>query len=248
MSRQSRDAEFMGYLTDLLTDEPELTEPAESPEPAKPAEPAEPAEPAAPAASPEPAEPQEPAQPPVSEPLPLASIVDKKASARIPEVDPPMAAYAGLPDVFDCLLFRVGPFKLALPLLGISSVHKYDETVHELPGMMSWILGIVQMPRERLCVVDMLSLFNRQAAQQTEPVQRLIVLYGSHWALASHDILEVRQLESADIRWRKPAAGSSRSWCVGTLAADLCILIDPRQLHIHLDRMLKSSAGGGFAD
>src|SRR5690606_1617510 len=106
--------------------------------------------------------------------------------------------------VFDCLLFRVGPYRLALPLLGISSVHNMDEDVHELPGMVDWILGVVQLSRERLCLVDLIRLFGGGTARDNQPavtesVQRLIVLYGSRWALASHEILEVRQLKRADV-------------------------------------------------
>ncbi|GAA3948278.1 chemotaxis protein CheW [Allohahella marinimesophila] len=223
MSRQHRDAELMDYLADLLTVEPEAPE-ADAPAPVLP------------------------------DRTPVQATSEKAESLPAVHVssDKPSVDYAGLPSAFDSLLFRVGPFKLALPLLGISSVHNYGDALHELPGMVSWILGVVQMPRERLCVVDMLSLFSGSAGHQRaavpEPIQRLVVLYGSRWALACHEIIEVRQLKRADIRWRKPGASSSRSWCIGTLASDLCILVDPKQLHRYLDQLLQSSAGNGHTD
>ena len=214
MSCQRHDDELMDYLDDLLTTEPVVAVTAEVEAPQVIAESS---------IAPQSMAPLAPAASPLS---------SEKSTQDV----------ASLPARFDCLLFRVGPFKLALPLLGISSVHTHARLLHTIPGMAQWILGIVQTPRERLCVVDLPTLFAGGAAASEEPIQRLIVLYGSRWAIACHEILEVRKQDSAKVRWRRIIPGSARAWCVGTLADDLCILLEPRQLHRHLDGLLRTSA------
>lgn len=220
MSQKGRDDELMDYLADLLLAEPET------------------ADLQALVVIPVSVLPDQPVS--MAEPLNDGVFTAMSVAANIPN-------FGGLPLVFDCLQFRVGPFRLGLPLLGISSVHVLDQKMHILPGMQSWIIGIVQLPRERLCVVDLLSLFpvNEAATsppEKLEAMPRMLVLRGSRWALAVHEIIGVQKLARADVRWRRRSESGVQSWYLGTIASDLCLLLDPGALQRQLERMLQATA------
>ena len=132
---------------------------------------------------------------------------------------------------FQILLFEVAGLKLAVPLIGLSGVIEWTDSVTEMPGHADFYMGILQHLGNKIAVIDTarMVLPEKKLAQLVgdDPRQRVkhIVLIDDYrWGLACDGISEVITLNPDEVRWR--TSKSSRGWLAGTVIEHMCALLN----------------------
>lgn len=138
-------------------------------------------------------------------------------------------AWANSP--FQVLLFHVGGLKLAVPLIELSGVIEWTDSVTEMPGHADFYMGILQHLGHKVAVIDTarMVLPDKKMAQiaDIDPRQRVrhIVLIDDYkWGLACDEISEVITLNPDEVRWR--TSKTSRDWLAGTVIDHMCALMN----------------------
>jgi len=137
-----------------------------------------------------------------------------------------------LPDVFQTLIFKVGKLPLAVPLLKLGAIVKFDELeLTRLPGMPHWFMGLLPTDRGNLMVVDsqrFLMPDKKESGNQDRPYEYLIVLDDSQWALACHEVGDAKNLTHEDVRWA--ARNMSRPWLAGMVIEYMSAMLEVDEL------------------
>jgi len=132
-----------------------------------------------------------------------------------------MPAWAGVD--FRALLFRVGEYRFAMPLVALHSVAAMGRRPTVLPRQPDWQIGVIRYRDRAVRVADLLALLGL-AASGTTP-RYLLVLGGGQAAVACEQIDEAIDVSRDAVRWRAP--GDSRRWLVGFLVDSLSAVLDP---------------------
>jgi len=132
---------------------------------------------------------------------------------------------------FQILLFEVAGLKLAVPLIELSGVIEWNDSVTEMPGSADFYMGILQHLNYRVAVIDtakMVLPVNKQAElindNARERVKHIVLIDDYRWGLACDKIGEVITLEPEEVRWR--SAKTSRKWLAGTVIEHMCALLN----------------------
>ena len=167
-----------------------------------------------------------------------AAEVDAEPAPPVESGDPPAPAAASEADVnpdldfpLQCLMFRVGEHRLAVPLLQLGSVVPWSESITRLPQSPAWLLGLIQVRESKLRVVDSGSLLQIAAVPQRPP-EHLLVLGDSSWAMTCDRLEQVVNLDADDIQWK---TGTGRAMRLGTIRESLATLISPPGIAADLD-------------
>ena len=144
------------------------------------------------------------------------------ASSNIPE-------WANEP--FQILLFEVAGLKLAVPLVELSGVIQWNDTVTEMPGSEDFYMGILQHLGYRVAVIDTAKMV-LPVTKQTEliednarkRVKHIVLIDDYSWGLACDKIGEVITLQPEEVRWR--SSQTSRKWLAGTVIEHMCALLN----------------------
>lgn len=160
-------------------------------------------------------------------------------------VDTPQPDWRTQP--FDTLLFNVaGSLTLAVPLLGLKGVVKWDGRITQLPGHADWVLGVLARRGRQINVIDIARFVipanhAARAGLSSNRVFKHIVLIGDGaWGLACDEIGDVVKMAPDDVRWRD--SGAARQWLAGTVVDRMCALLDVGRL----EELLKN--GGKLDD
>ena len=119
-----------------------------------------------------------------------------------------------------CLLFRIGPHLLAMPLTRLGSVHKRGRSPTRLPGSPAWLLGMLDLRGVRTRVADSLHLLT-DGAQTDAEFEHLLVLDDGRWAITCGQVEQVVELQRDDVKW------GPRNLRLGTIRRSLAGLLDP---------------------
>ena len=132
---------------------------------------------------------------------------------------------------FQILLFEVAGLKLAVPLIELSSVIEWNDSVTEMPGSADFYMGILQHLNYRVAVIDTAKMVlpaNKQAElindNARERVKHIVLIDDYSWGLACDKIGEVITLQPEEVRWR--SAKTSRRWLAGTVIEHMCALLN----------------------
>lgn len=129
-------------------------------------------------------------------------------------------------DAFDCLLFEVGGLNLAIPMVMLGTIHTKGD-LSSLFGQPSWLMGLMKLgDQQAVRLVDSAQIFleHRYLPHHSKDFRYAISLYGSHWALACHQVLGSRRIERQQVKWR--LSRDQRPWLVGTIKEEMCALVD----------------------
>lgn len=166
---------------------------------------------------------------PISAPPIIEATVETKEAVE--EVQAVSSAPAWANEPFQILLFEVAGLKLAVPLVELSSVIKWDDTVTEMPGSADFYMGILQHLDYKTAVIDtakMVLPVNKQSElindDARERVKHIVLIDNYRWGLACDNIGEVITLQPEEVRWR--SSGSSRAWLAGTVIDHMCALLN----------------------
>ncbi len=132
---------------------------------------------------------------------------------------------------FQILLFEVAGLKLAVPLIELSGVIEWKNTVTEMPGSADFYMGILQHLNYRIPVIDtakMVLPLNKRSQlvgdNPRERVNHIVLIDDYHWGLACDKIGEVITLQPDEIRWR--TSKTRRTWLAGTVIDHMCALLN----------------------
>ena len=132
---------------------------------------------------------------------------------------------------FQILLFEVAGLKLAVPLIELCGVIKWNDSVTEMPGHADFYLGILQHLGYKIAVIDtakMVLPVNKQSSligdNPRERVNHIVMIDDYKWGLACDKIGEVITLKPEEVRWR--TSNTTRSWLAGTVIEHMCALLN----------------------
>lgn len=132
---------------------------------------------------------------------------------------------------FQILLFEVAGLKLAVPLIELSGVIEWTDSVTEMPGHADFYMGILQHLGNKIAVIDTarMVLPEKKLAQlpgddPRQRVKHIVLIDDYRWGLACDGIGEVITLNPDEVRWR--TSKSSRGWLAGTVIEHMCALLN----------------------
>lgn len=175
--------------------------------------------------------------PPVVEVEPTVEIsteIDTKTEA---EIQKNIISSTNVPEwanePFQILLFEVAGLKLAVPLVELSGVIEWNDSVTEMPGSENFYMGILQHLDHRVAVIDtakMVLPVNKQAEliddNARQRVKHIVLIDDFSWGLACDKIGEVITLQPEEVRWRQ--SKTSRRWLAGTVIEHMCALLNSK--------------------
>lgn len=142
---------------------------------------------------------------------------------------------------FQILLFDVAGLKLAVPLMELSGVIEWTDSVTEMPGHADFYMGILQHLNNKIAVIDtarmVLPADKLQQLSSEDPRQRVkhIVLIDDYrWGLACDNIGEVITLHPDEVRWR--TSKTRRGWLAGTVIEHMCALLNSEGFSAMLEK------------
>ncbi|MCK5386097.1 MAG: chemotaxis protein CheW [Gammaproteobacteria bacterium] len=144
-------------------------------------------------------------------------------------------------DPFQILLFEVAGLKLAVPLIELSGVIEWNDTVTEMPGSADFYMGILQHLNYKIAVIDTAKMVlpkNKQSqlvdADPRERVKHIVLIDDYRWGLACDNIGEVITLHPEEVRWR--TSKTKRAWLAGTVIDHMCALLNSKGFSAMLEK------------
>lgn len=223
-----QNAALLGFLDDLLTEEPQ-------------------AEPAAAELPQEPALTTDTVTPVAEREIPIAAeelALDGTPTAEIPEAIIPaqeMHAPAGripiVPDwgreAFQAMVFKVGELSLAIPLVELAGVVEWQPELIDSQGASGLCMGHFPHAGQSVTVIDTARfIFPEQHLQAlggphiSPRLSRIVLINQGNIGLACNEVFEVITIESAQVNWRSDK--TRRQWLAGTMLDQLIAVLDAR--------------------
>ncbi|WP_240009543.1 chemotaxis protein CheW [Marinomonas algicola] len=128
---------------------------------------------------------------------------------------------------FECLLFKVGGLKMAVPLVELGGIQKADKSnLTPLFGQPKWFLGVATVHDKHIRTVDtaLWVMPNHYQGDLKENFKFVIQLDRSDWGLACEVVAEAITLEPSAVKWRSDR--SKRPWLAGTVIEHMCAILD----------------------
>lgn len=158
------------------------------------------------------------------------------ASGEAAAVEPPEAGGA-IEFPMQCLMFRVGGHLLSIPLIQLSSVVAWKQSITRLPESPDWLLGLVKHRDSNLRIVDSQALLNIRLGAGGQ-AEHLLVLEDGGWAITCDHLEQVVNLAYDDIQWKPTGPGQL---VLGTIRQSLSTLLSPPGI----TQLLNERAGAG---
>lgn len=165
--------------------------------------------------------------------------VETEPSQEIDENTPIIPEWANEP--FQVLLFEVAGLKLAVPLIELSGVIEWQDSVTEMPGHADFYMGILRHLEYKVAVIDTARMVLptnklKQLAGDNprERVKHIVLIDDYRWGLACDHIAEVITLQPDEVRWK--TAKSRRSWLAGTVIEHMCALLNSEGFAVMLEK------------
>lgn len=143
--------------------------------------------------------------------------------------EPIIPEWANTP--FQVLLFEVAGLKLAIPLIELSAVIEWTDSVTEMPGHANFYMGILQHLDNKVAVIDTARMVLPEekikkfaSINPRDRVKHIVLIDNYRWGLACDNIGEVITLNPNEVRWR--TSKTSRGWLAGTVIDHMCALLN----------------------
>lgn len=153
--------------------------------------------------------------------------IEQQPATIVPEsTHPPWAE-----GQFDCVLFKVaGALTLAVPLIELNGIVKWNNQVTPLPGHQDWFLGLLPVRGRQVKVIDMARFViperhrAREALAPSRAFTHIMLVGNGEWGLACEEMGKVLKLTSDKVRWQRDR--SQRPWLAGMLIDQMSALLD----------------------
>ena len=172
---------------------------------------------------------------PVTENLEIIKQQEKIVEHNVTTIEPSMREAQDVKEAFQIMMFKTAGLTLAVPLVELSGVITWPDTVTELPGHKESYLGIVQHLGKKVPVIDIAQIVFPQDristiidSESQDRLQRIVFINDFEWGLACDAVNDVITIETEQIKWRK--AGTKRAWLAGTVVEHMCALLDTKEL------------------
>lgn len=123
---------------------------------------------------------------------------------------------------FRALLFRIGEYRFAMPLVLMRSVASLPEQRTRLPSQPPWHLGLVHYRGRSMVVMD-LGQWIGVRARCAAPRYLLVIGDGTR-AVVCDQIEDAVLVCPRRVRWRR--VSGDRAWLAGFLVQQMCVLLD----------------------
>ncbi|MCG6967365.1 MAG: chemotaxis protein CheW [Chromatiaceae bacterium] len=124
---------------------------------------------------------------------------------------------------FRALLFRIGAYRFAMPLVLLRSIAPLAERLTGVAGRPAWQLGLLRYRGRPVLVTDLGPLLGIQA--RCAAPRYLLVIGDGRTAVACDQIEQAVVVGTGDVRWRAAAAGRA-VWLAGLLLRQMCAVLD----------------------
>lgn len=138
----------------------------------------------------------------------------------VPKTMPQMPGWAE--GGFRVLLFRIGDFRFAMPLVLMRGVFESPDRLTRVPAQPAWHLGLVRHRGQSVVVADFGLLMGLQA-RCSAPGYLLLVGDGQG-AIACDEIEDAVEVDPHTVRWARATVG--KAWLVGLMTQQMCCLLD----------------------
>jgi purine-binding chemotaxis protein CheW len=132
---------------------------------------------------------------------------------------------------FDVLLFEVSGLTLAVPLVALGQIVRFQkEELTPIFGQSDWFMGLLESNVGRLRVINTALFVMPEKYDQAflDSAEYAISLDGVQWALAVDKVNQPIRLDPTEINWRSER--SKRPWLAGTVKSQMCALLDIPQM------------------
>ncbi len=128
---------------------------------------------------------------------------------------------------FECLLFNVSGLTLAVPLKELGGVLTMEADLNPLFGQPDWFLGL--LPSKTAGTVKTIDtarwvMPEKYTDEAREGLKYVILMEGTDWGMACHEVAEAISLEPDQVKWRSER--SRRPWLAGTVVDHMCAIMD----------------------
>lgn len=163
-----------------------------------------------------------PAEDAISIAVDNSAIADRQA---VTESEPEQTVELA-PELFPLqfLMFKVGTNLLSIPLVKMSNVINWPETLTRLPNEPDWVHGILQYREHNVRIVDSSKVLQINKQNPAMP-GFILILEGDTWGITCDAIENVVTLEYDDIQWHP---NLKNKMTLGTIRDSLASLLSPR--------------------
>ena len=131
-------------------------------------------------------------------------------------------------NAFQALIFNVAGMNLAVPLISLGGINRFDQEVTELFGKPDWFMGLTPGHNGNINVVDtcrwVMPEKYAEAKAKGLDYTFTILLGETQWGLCCSQVHNAITVEPDQVKWR--TENSKRPWLAGMLIAERCVLLD----------------------
>lgn len=131
-------------------------------------------------------------------------------------------------NAFQALIFNVAGMNLAVPLISLGGINRFDQEVTELFGKPDWFIGLTPGHKGNINVVDtcrwVMPEKYAEAKAKGLDYSFTILLGETQWGLCCSQVHNAITVEPDQVKWR--TENSKRPWLAGMLIAERCVLLD----------------------
>jgi purine-binding chemotaxis protein CheW len=142
------------------------------------------------------------------------------------EAGPPAPDWADEP--FQALIFRVQEVTLAVPLLLLDGIMKWEEDAVPMPWQPEWHMGVLPYHDKQMVVVDSVQLLMPDESDEDSTASprgsHILVIGDGRWGLACDSLAKPVILHKDEVQWG--GQNPDRAWAIGTVIDRLCVLLD----------------------
>lgn len=129
---------------------------------------------------------------------------------------------------FQTLTFNIGELKLAVPLIKLGGIHRFQDEPTQIAGRPPWYLGLMPDDFGNISLIDtarwiMPDQYEIAKAKGLD-YEYVVLLDNTRWGLACSSVDDAITLTEDDVKWS--AKGSKRPWLAGMLVDKMCALLD----------------------
>ncbi len=129
---------------------------------------------------------------------------------------------------FQCLLLTVQGITMAIPLLALDNIVKWDSELTIVPAQPQWHLGVLHHRDHKIVVVDLARLLMPEkldgVASKRENGSHILIIGDNRFGLACDSLAKPMFLNKDDVHWS--IVHPDRPWMAGTIREKLAVLLD----------------------
>lgn len=158
---------------------------------------------------------------------PTSGTCDEPTREKRPGEGATIPRWANTP--FQVLMFEVCGITLGVPLISLTGILKWNESLCRLPGQPVWHLGVLAHRSQRVVAVDtgrliMPERIDPEVERQAVSGSHLLLIGEGDFGLLIDKIRTTVKMDKEDVHWRQVAG--IQSWWAGIIIGELAVLLN----------------------